>query len=260
MNKINVIPALSDNYIWCITSSNNKDVLILDPGKAQPVIKYLSARNLSLIGICITHHHADHIDGVPELVEKYKCPVYGPEMTNPGIITHKLQHNTTLHINELDLSFKVLSTPGHTLDHIVYITRITENYVLFSGDTLFSSGCGRVLEGSYDQMYRSLLTLKSLPDSTLVYCAHEYTLDNLEFALMLEPNNQKLKAYHKKIKQLCGRGTPTVPTTIEDELQYNPFFRCHQNEIIMAVAQQAGSMPQTEVDVFTVIRKWKNRF
>ena len=258
--KITAIPAPGDNYIWCLANKKNNNALIIDPGKARPVLDFLSARNLNLKGICITHHHLDHTGGVDKLLGKFKIPVYGPAGESVAGVSEKLTHNTTFAVQELGISLKALETPGHTKGHLVFLGQLDGTPVLFSGDTLFSSGCGRVFEGSYLQMYKSLLLIRSLPDNTLVYSGHEYTLDNLQFALALEPDNKPLKAYARKVKQLREQGYPSVPTTLGDEKLYNPFFRCSEEALALAAAQHTGSIPQTEVDVFTLLRKWKNRF
>lgn len=191
--NIRSIPIFEDNYIWLIVDSNTKKVIAVDPGDADPLLYFLKENELDLDAILITHHHFDHTHGIARLKRDYNVAVYGPH--NPKIIglTHHVQAGDEIYRPSLNMTFGVLNIPGHTLDHIAY----TMPGAVFCGDTLFSAGCGRLFEGTPAQMYRSLQQLASLPDETKVYCTHEYTLQNLQFAQTVEPNNQ---AIQKKIE------------------------------------------------------------
>jgi hydroxyacylglutathione hydrolase len=228
---ITPIPALKDNYIWMISSSEKKLAIVVDPGEAKPVLTVLNQNNLSLAGILVTHHHWDHTDGIPELLKNYDVPVYGPGLKS-GVISTALT------------DFTVLEIPGHTLDHIAFVGLGG----VFCGDTLFCAGCGKVFEGTYEQMYESLLKLKHLPDETLVYCGHEYTQSNLKFAKVVESNNPNFNLQK------------TAPSTIKLEKLTNPFLRCEEFAVREAVEKQAGRKLNTALEVFTELRKWKDKF
>lgn len=207
MMKVSAIPAFKDNYIWLIEHKNQ--LAVVDPGDAQAVTKALNNRKLD--SILITHKHYDHTGGVKALVKQHNCTVLGPDCADNDIITI------------IGLEFRVFSIPGHTLDHIAFYG----HGLLFCGDTLFSAGCGRVFEGSMQQMYDSLQRLKALPDDTLVYCAHEYTQANLAFALSIFSNDSALLSYDQQVKNLIAAGAMTLPTTIAREKQINVFLRCN---------------------------------
>ncbi|WP_133406990.1 hydroxyacylglutathione hydrolase [Parashewanella tropica] len=258
MLSIQPIPAFNDNYIWCI-SNQEKQALIVDPGSAKEVIDYLTQQQLTLKGILITHHHADHIGGVNEILNTLgeEIPVYGPKSNRIPQVTHFVDDTSPLVINELGIEAQIITLTGHTLEHIAYL--IEGN--LFCGDTLFSGGCGRIFEGTPEQMFESLNKLKDLPPTTKIFCAHEYTLSNLKFALAAEPNNRALQAYHAKVERQRKLNQITLPSTIENELKINPFFRCGQSEIqsnLRAAFELPSSLPV--VDYFTHLRKWKDVF
>lgn len=247
MNVI-AIKALKDNYIWAMVNSDNRGALIVDPGEATPVLSWLEQTQITLKGILLTHHHWDHCNGVTEILNHFNVPVY----------RHAENQNLQLHFNDLDIQFTVIATPGHTLDHVAYFS---DKYrLLFCGDTLFSVGCGRLFEGTAAQLFDSLQKLQALPDDTAVYCGHEYTLANLQFALAVEPNNADVIAYLNKIKPASLQGTPSLPSTIGLEKMINPFFRCHNPAVQQAVAKQYGSAVNTPLDVFTRLRQWKDIF
>jgi len=258
------IPAFDDNYIWCI--HDEQFALVVDPGQAKPVLEYLEQKNLSLKGILITHHHGDHTGGVLELMRTHggAIPVYGPMGKDiPGCST-VVHEGDKLEITQPRISLKVSEVPGHTLSHVAYFANMQANVVepmLFCGDTLFACGCGRLFEGSPKQMSESLAKFATLPKNTLVYCTHEYTLSNIRFALAVEPNNFNLISWAQEAQSLRKLHLPTLPTTIGQELQVNPFMRCDQPEVIEAARQASGkSGVLAPAEVLEVIRSWKDRF
>ncbi|WP_160232495.1 hydroxyacylglutathione hydrolase [Acinetobacter indicus] len=211
------------NYIWLLEHTISRDVIVVDPTEAEPVEQYCREHGLNLSQIWLTHWHKDHIGGVPELLQPRNIPVYGPreELSKIPFITHPLQHEA--HFKFHDLQVDVLAVPGHTLGHIVYFMDAIDT--LFCGDTLFAMGCGRVFEGTFEQMYHSLNRLAALPARTQVYCTHEYTLSNAKFALHVEPDNLTLQQRYQQVEDLRLLNQPTLPSTIELELQTNPFLR-----------------------------------
>ncbi|WP_086481212.1 hydroxyacylglutathione hydrolase [Oceanospirillum sanctuarii] len=253
MLEIKPIPAFNDNYIWIITNSDN-NAWVVDPGDATPVIEYLSQEKLSLKGILITHHHKDHTGGVKQLKENYSVEAYGADVKDctDNVLT---QGDS---INVLDVEFSTLSIPGHTLDHIGFYSESEQT--LFCGDTLFYAGCGRIFEGTPEQMYSSLQKLAALPDDTKVFPTHEYTQSNLKFASAVEPDSPYvLNAVHKT-DQIRNRNLPTLPTTIGAEKCHNPFLRSHQPPVIAAATEQSGTLVVDPVEVFAAIRQWKDNF
>jgi hydroxyacylglutathione hydrolase len=219
--KLLPIPAFTDNYIWVL--ENGVTAWIVDPGEAAPVLKFLREKKFQLEGILLTHHHADHTGGVAELLQHYQIPVYGPDNSPVStLISHPLQHGSCITLG--NMAFSVIAIPGHTLDHIAFYSAAEK--ILFCGDTLFSAGCGRVFEGTHEQMYRALLKLAALPDDTRVCCGHEYTLSNLRFAASLEPANKDIIEYQKQCEILRAKKLPTLPSTIAQEKKINPFLRC----------------------------------
>lgn len=216
MLSIHPIPAFQDNYIWAIKHLPSNQCILVDPGDATPAQHFLQENHLTLHSILITHHHQDHCGGVNQLVAAAPCPVYGPATID--CCDHPLQDQDQLFIETFGLNLQVMATPGHTLDHIVYYN----DEILFCGDTLFSAGCGRLFEGTAQQMFTSLHQLAQLNDETLIYCAHEYTMNNLAFAQEIEPDN---KAIVTRRKDLKGRAC-TLPSTLKLEKQINPFLRC----------------------------------
>ena len=258
MIQVHPIHAFNDNYIWII---HNKDhAVVVDPGDALPVLRYLDDNNLHLIAILITHHHNDHVGGNAALLEKFSVPVYGPANESIATLTHHISEGEKVQLDKLSLSLSVLDVPGHTAGHIAYHGSINKNSVLFCGDTLFVCGCGRIFEGTAPQMYVSLQKLVNLPDETLVYCTHEYTLSNINFSRTVDPNNTTLKELEIKMQDLRHRGIPTLPSSIATERTNNPFLRCDQPEIILSVSNHVDKTLLEPVEVFAALRQWKNTF
>lgn len=256
---LTVIPvrAFADNYIWLIRGPRDGTrVLAVDPGDARPVVETLRQGGLSLAGILVTHHHPDHTGGVVELVERFRISVFGPTRETIPALTRGLAEGDLVEFDDLGLQFQVLEVPGHTAGHIAY----AGHGALFCGDTLFSGGCGRLFEGTPEQMLRSLSRLSALPPETRVYCTHEYTLSNLRFARVVDPGNAATAAYEEDCRQRRNREEPTLPSTIGLERNINPFLRCDREPVVRAAEQHAGRRLTTAVDVFAAVRQWKDQF
>lgn len=244
------IPAFEDNYIWLL--HNKRDAIVIDPGDATPVVEKLKELSLNLCAILITHHHADHINGVAQLLKQYSAPVYAPRYEHYQFDHIALADGDQINLNEIGLTFNVMWLPGHTLGHIAYVN---ESY-LFCGDVLFSAGCGRLFEGTPKQMLNSLNRLKKLSPTISVFCTHEYTAKNIDFALTLEPNNLDLHQRKIEVDRLRNHHHASLPTSIELELKINPFLRCNQQTII----ENAGTENNDELSVFTKIRSLRNHY
>ncbi|WP_110665390.1 hydroxyacylglutathione hydrolase [Salinicola halophilus] len=249
------IPAFQDNYIWVLRQEATTGVAVVDPGDAQPVIEWLEQENVTLEAILITHHHQDHTGGVAELIERYAPTVYGPD--NPTIegIDYVLRQGDECEV--LGQRFEVYTVPGHTLDHIAFHTPGTPG-LLFPGDTLFSGGCGRLFEGTPEQMRTSLAKFSALADDTQVFAAHEYTLSNLAFAAAAEPNNAQRDDYRRACEVARDADRPTLPTTLGRERSINPFLRLDEPELRRTLATQGES--GDDAAAFATLRAWKDRF
>jgi len=259
--KVEAIPAFTDNYIWKIIARDDKHVVLVDPGDAKVCIKSLEENQQQLSAILITHHHTDHTGGVEALVayaasKQWPVNVYGPKGESTPCNTFSVDESDRVTIEELAMTFKVIDLPGHTLGHVAYLS---ENK-LFSGDTLFSAGCGRIFEGTPEQMYHSLQKLAQLPEETLVYCTHEYTLANLDFALTVDTENKQLMQYQQQVEKLRMADQISLPTSIKQELAINPFLRCFDKTIRSTVAAHFNLSLTDEIAVFTAIRQWKDQF
>lgn len=260
--QVTAIEAFEDNYIWIFEFEGCADVAVVDPGDAAPVLAALSLSGKNISDILITHHHPDHTGGIRELLSVFPAArVTGPYNDSIPALTQSVADNQEVSI--LGCSFKVLAVPGHTLDHIAYFTNDinkTLQPIVFCGDTLFSSGCGRLREGTPAQLLQSLQRLASLPPETLVYCTHEYTLSNLRFALHVEPDNIDYQNRLAECISLRSEGNPTLPSTIAREMRTNPFLRCRSESLTAIIQTQFGLFPATELDVFTQLRRWKDSF
>jgi hydroxyacylglutathione hydrolase len=249
------VKAFKDNYVW--TLRNATHAAVVDPGEAGPVLDYLAREKLKLAAILATHHHADHVGGIAELLAAHRgIPVYGPKNEPIPTLTHPVSEGDSVTIPELGAKFSVLDIPGHTRAHIAYYGA----GALFCGDTLFACGCGRVFEGTAEQMYASLEKLRALPDATKVYCGHEYTLANIGFAEAVEPSNPSLKKREERDRKLREAGKPTLPSTLGEEKATNPFLRCAEPAVVESANKYLGARIADPVRVFAAIRDWKNRF
>src|SRR5690554_5445347 len=253
------LPALSDNYIWLFRQDDN--AIVVDPGEAEPVEQYLEQHGLARQAILLTLHHGDHVGGALALHNRGNAPVYGPAGAGLPVCRHRLSEGDTVQLRDFGLTLTVLDVPGHTAGHIAYHGQPQGSApVLFCGDTLFAAGCGRLFEGSPEQMLASLSKLASLPDDTLVCCAHEYTLSNLRWALQVEPGNATLQERWNTATALREKGQPTLPSTLALEQASNPFLRTAVTAVAERAAQHAGRRLGSEVDVFAQLREWKNTF
>ncbi len=253
MLEIVPISALKDNYIWTLRDA--KHAAVVDPGEAGPVLDYLAREQLTLVAILATHHHPDHVGGIDALLKQRMVPVFGPRKEPIPGMTHPVSEGDSVSIPELGASFSVLDIPGHTRAHVAYYGLDS----LFCGDTLFACGCGRLFEGTPEQMYASLQKLLALPDETKVYCGHEYTLANIQFARAVEPHNEALAAREADEQKLRAVGKPTLPSTVGREKATNPFLRCLEPAVIDSANKYLGSRLTDPVRVFAAIRDWKNR-
>ena len=253
---LHIVPvrAFADNYIWVIRDQHH--AAVVDPGDAVPVLDFLRRENLRIVAILNTHHHNDHVGGNAALLQEFSVPVYGPAHEASPTLTHRLREGDTVQLAEFPISFNILDIPGHTAGHIAYYGA----NLLFCGDTLFACGCGRLFEGTPQQMYASLQKLAGLPDETLVYCGHEYTLANIRFARAIEPHNQVLLELEAATEKLRAQDIPTLPSTMASEKAGNPFLRCNQPQVIQSASDHLGVALPDPVSVFAAIRSWKNDF
>jgi len=254
MLNITIIPVLNDNYSYLIHDPAAKQTAVVDPALAQPVLEALASNNWQLNYIFNTHHHGDHIGGNQELKQKTGCQVIAAQADRhriPHIDIAVKEHDTIQLGNH---TARVIATPGHTSGHIAYY--FADDELLFCGDTLFAMGCGRLFEGTAEQLWQSLQKLKSLPPTTQIYCAHEYTQTNGRFALSVEPGNRELQQRMAKVNALRSRYQPTLPSTIAEELATNPFFREDSPEL----QETIGMTGQNPVAIFSQIRRLKDVF
>ncbi len=255
--QIHAVPAFQDNYLWVLAEGAH--AAVVDPGDSGPIEAFLAANRLRLAAILATHHHGDHVGGLAELAAQWNCPVFGPAGERIAGLTQKLRQGDRIVVPGLGVELDVLDVPGHTAGHIAYVHRGPDPFV-FCGDTLFACGCGRLFEGTAPQMAQSLAKLAALPAATRVYCAHEYTMANIRFAEAVEPGNRRLAERKARDAARRGRGEPTVPSTVAEELATNPFLRCAQPEVVASAERHAGRRLADPVEVFAEIRQWKNTF
>ncbi len=255
--RVRPVRALADNYIWLIESPRApSQVVVVDPGDAAPVIAELERRGASLAAILLTHHHPDHIAGVPALLALARVPVIGPADGRIPFLTRSLADAERLELGDLGLAFESLHVPGHTLTHLAFCG----HGALFCGDTLFSAGCGRLFEGTALQMNASLNRLRGLPPDTRIYCGHEYTEANLRFALAVEPHNEAARHYRDSAATLCAKGLPTLPSQLSLEIRVNPFLRCGEAAVRRSAEWHAGRPLPDAAAVFGELRAWKDQF
>ena len=253
---VEYIPIFEDNYIWLILNLTKDKVIAVDPGDAYPLIDYLTSNQMKLEAILITHHHRDHTNGINELKKRFDVNVYGPQVENIDGVTNPVAEGSQIEFPFLGASFTVMDIPGHTRGHIAY-------YVpgfLFCGDTLFSAGCGRLFEGTAAEMYRSLQKIAALPLDIKLYCTHEYTLQNLKFARLIEPNNVEIQNKINRVLALRATHRPSLPALLSEELTINPFLRCHLDDIVANAEKQAGFKLNSPTEVFKTLREWKDGF
>lgn len=252
------LPAFADNYIWLMQHQHR--ALVVDPGDARVVLQWLQKEpGVQLDTILVTHHHADHTGGLQDLVQATGARVVGPAMEKLPVPHTPVREGDQIAWGPL--AWQVIDVPGHTAGHVAYWAQPEgESPVLFCGDTLFSGGCGRIFEGTAEQMLDSLDRLAALPADTLVCCAHEYTLSNLRFALAVEPDNRKLAEYESHCRQLRAQGKPTLPCRLGQEREINPFLRSRVPAVRQALSRLDGFQGQQDAQFFAQLREWKNNF
>ena len=256
MLEITPIPAFCDNYIWLLKNTGGRAAAVVDPGDAGPVLEALGRERLHLGAILITHHHPDHTGGIGGLKAAFPdVRVYGPAGEPVAGVGSAVEEGGEVRPPGIEACFEVLGMPGHTAGHVAYYG----GGALFCGDVLFAGGCGRVFEGTMEQMAASLARIGRLPPDTLIYCAHEYTLANLGFARWVEPENRAVRQRWEQARALRNARRPTVPSRLELELETNPFLRTRVPAVIAAAEQWAGRPLEDQVAVFTALRNWKDR-
>lgn len=255
MYQLTPIPTLRTNYVWCITSQHCPGrAVIVDPGEAAPVLAHLKHHQLELCGILITHHHHDHTNGLDAILAESNVPVYVGAHESVSQATVKLADQDTFNIPALALELTAIHLPGHTHGHIAFYT----DEILFSGDTLFAGGCGKLYEGTAVELHASLQKLMQLPMETQVYCGHEYTVENLKFGLQVEPDNVDMQSKLTLMEIMRADKQCTLPTSLAEEAKTNIFLRCHVATVHHAAEQFSGQRLACPDDVFAVLRSWKS--
>ena len=253
MLSVEPIKAYTDNYIWLV--STNEGSIVVDPGESKEILNLIDANEIDLKGVLITHHHYDHTNGLLDLTNKINLEVYGPKKIDG--INNIVKESDKFSLIGID--FEVIEIPGHTLDHLAFYSSNNKDPILFCGDTLFAGGCGRVFEGTFEQMFMSLKKISKYPKETKVFCGHEYTLSNLKFALEVDKDNKDLVNEFNNIEKLISSDIPSLPTNLNKELKLNPFLRCHDIDIKNKVIEKFDIIDD-ELQIFTALRKWKDNF
>ena len=253
MLSVEPIKAYTDNYIWLV--STNEGSIVVDPGESKEILNLIDTNKIDLKGVLITHHHYDHTNGLLDLTNKINLEVYGPKKIEG--INNIVKESDKFSLIGID--FEVIEIPGHTLDHLAFFSSNNKDPILFCGDTLFAGGCGRVFEGTFEQMFMSLKKISKYPKETKVFCGHEYTLSNLKFALEVDRDNKDLLNEFNNIERLISSDIPSLPTNLNKELKLNPFLRCHDIDIKNKVIEKFDIIDD-ELQIFTALRKWKDNF
>ena len=253
MLSVEPIKAYTDNYIWLV--STNEGSIVVDPGESKEILNLIDSNEIDLKGVLITHHHYDHTNGLLDLTNKMNLEVYGPKKIEG--INNIVKESDKFSLIGID--FEVIEIPGHTLDHLAFYSSNNKDPILFCGDTLFAGGCGRVFEGTFEQMFKSLKKISNYPKETKIFCGHEYTLSNLKFALEVDEDNKELADEYINVKKLISSDIPSLPTNLNKELKVNPFLRCNEINIKNKVIDKFDIIDD-ELEVFTALRKWKDNF
>jgi hydroxyacylglutathione hydrolase len=253
MLSVEPIKAYTDNYIWLV--STNEGSIVVDPGESKEILNLIDTNKIDLKGVLITHHHYDHTNGLLDLTNKMNLEVYGPKKIEG--VNNVVSESDKFSL--IGINFEVIEIPGHTLDHLAFYSYNDEDPILFCGDTLFAGGCGRVFEGTFEQMFKSLKKISNYPKETKIFCGHEYTLSNLKFALEVDEDNKQLADEYINVKKLISSDIPSLPTNLNKELKLNPFLRCNEINIKNKVIDKFDIIDD-ELEVFTALRKWKDNF
>lgn len=256
MLKITPVRAFADNYLWMLWRPDQPAAAVVDPGDAKPVMDFLRKHRLTLTAILLTHHHRDHSGGIADLLESWpQARVYGSHRSQIPSVNHRVGEGSALRLPELGLELRVWEVPGHTLDHLAF----WNDEALFCGDWLFSAGCGRVFEGTFEQMWQSLARTRALPGNLALYAAHEYTLDNLGFAQWVEPDNAAIVTYTRRVQEWDESDRPSLPSCLALERTVNPFLRVAEPQVRQQAGRHARRELHAEADIFTALRQWKDR-
>ncbi len=253
MLSVEPIKAYTDNYIWLV--STNEGSIVVDPGESKEILNLIDSNEIDLKGVLITHHHYDHTNGLLDLTKKMNLEVYGPKKIEG--INNIVKESDKFSLIGID--FEVIEIPGHTLDHLAFFSSNNKDPILFCGDTLFAGGCGRVFEGTFEQMFKSLKKISNYPKETKIFCGHEYTLSNLKFALEVDEDNKQLANEYINVKKLISSDIPSLPTNLNKELKLNPFLRCNEINIKNKEIDKFDIIDD-ELEIFTALRKWKDNF
>ena len=253
MLNVEPIKAYTDNYIWLV--STNEGSIVVDPGESKEILNLIDSNKIDLKGVLITHHHYDHTNGLLDLTNKMNLEVYGPKKIEG--INNIVKESDKFSLIGID--FEVIEIPGHTLDHLAFYSSNNKEPILFCGDTLFAGGCGRVFEGTFEQMFKSLKKISNYPKETKIFCGHEYTISNLKFALKVDEDNKQLADEYISVKKLISSNIPSLPTDLNKELKVNPFLRCNEINIKNKVIDKFDIIDD-ELEIFTALRKWKDNF